>query len=526
MITSPSIQYDLLQGAYQALKEDLMLLIPEANCKSICWDQTQLMRLAMNRGTRFFTVDLPEFCKHFDACLDNGSLIPTSVPGFSRLRTKRGRDARPRLFWAFTSRVFKYDGSLRTSPCTDSISAVRFLCRIFGKFKGECDDFYKFEAIKEFYTVEVDARSPDLDWDDVNSPFFSSQRRELSVVDITADDAASLYDDYGGWSRVSGDLQRVADVVVGLLPEFDPYSISCRHGPGAVSDGKSGESKYSFPNWPHKLETVFPFDWHGSTCFTTDGLVPEDREAVSKLMCVPKTMKGPRLIAAEPIANQWVQQGLADWFLYAFNHSVLGEAVRIRDQTFNQQRARWASGGEGATVDLSSASDRLTCYLVERMFRRKPTLLSAMIACRTPLLVQSPMAKDKRFPDKLKIRKFASMGSALTFPVQSAVFAMISFAAVVISRGERVNVESVKRAAESVAVYGDDLIVPVSSLRLLKALLASLGLKVNTRKTYGAGKFRESCGADWYDHVDVTPGYIRSDFDPTAPGTISTIVQT
>ena len=524
-MSQPSIQHDLLQGALRALAEDLTALIPEANGKSVSWDQTQLMRLVLSRGTRFLTIDLPEFGKHFDACLDNGSLIPTSIAGFSRLRTRRGRDSRPRLLWAFLSRVFKYDGSLRTSPCANSIWAVRLFCRIFAKFKGECDDAYKYEAIREFYAVEMAARCPDLDWDDVQSPFYRRPSGELSIADYIGD-AEPVYEDYGGWARVSSLLQRVSDVVVGTLPEFDPYSISCRHGPGAVSDGKSGRSKYSFPIWPDKLEAVFPYDWHASTCFLADGVMPVDGEVVSKLICVPKTMKGPRLIAAEPISHQWVQQGIADWFLYAFDKTLIGSAVRIRDQTFNQERARWASTGEGATVDLSSASDRLTCSLVERVFRRKPALLSAMIACRTPLLVQSPMAKDKRFPDKLKIRKFASMGSALTFPVQSTVFAIISFAAVLIDRGEVVNVENVRRAAESVAVYGDDLIVPVRSLRLLRALLASLGLKVNTRKTYGAGKFRESCGADWYNGVDVTPAYIRSDFDPSAPGTISTVVQT
>jgi len=523
---SPPIQHELLKGAYEALYRDLEQLIPQANGKSVNWDQTQLMRLALNRGSRFFTIDLPEFGKHFDACLSRGSLIPSIIPGFSRLRTRRGRDARPRLFWAFTSRVFKFDGTVRALPCTDSILAIRQLCRLFAKFKGECDDFFKFEAIKEFYGVERDLDYPDLDWDDPDSPYLLSRDNTLAIPLLLGEESDyEVLSRYGGWVGVGDQMQRVFDYATSNLQPFDPYAIECRHGPGAVSDGSTGRSKYSFPVWSDKLESVFPYDWHASTCFTQDGLVPNSGETFSKLICVPKTMKGPRLIAAEPISHQWIQQGLSSWLVDSFSRSFVRNTIKIHDQTHNQKMARLASFGNWATVDLSSASDRLSCRLVESVFRRKPDFLSAMIACRTSLLRQSPQATDRRFPQQIKLKKFASMGSALTFPVQSYVFSLLAISSVLISEGLTIGDSTMTEISERVAVYGDDIIVPVKSLEVLGALLRCLGLKVNQRKTYGTGKFRESCGADWYNGVDVTPYYIRSDFDPLAPSTVSTIIQ-
>lgn len=525
-MSSPLIPHDLLRESYEALYRDLLGLIPQANYKSVSWDQTQLMRLAMNRGSRYVTIDLPEFGKHFDACLDSGSLTPSSVPGFSRLRTRRGGDARPRLLWAFTSRVFKYDGTKRTLPCTYSIFAIRLICRMFAKFKGECDDFYKFEAIKEFYDVEHNLPYPDLDWDEPDSAL-GLQPDDLKVDLLLGEESDyEVLSGVGGWIRARDQLQRVFDYAAANLPAFDPSVIKCRHGPGAVSDGKPGRSKYSFPVWTDKLESVFPYDWHASTCFVQDGIMPVNGETVSKLFCVPKTMKGPRLIAAEPISNQWIQQGLSAWLVDSFSHSFVRDTIKIHDQTHNQEMARLASLGSGATVDLSSASDRLSCRLVESVFRRKPEFLSAMMACRTSVLSQSPQASDKRFPQQLKLKKFASMGSALTFPVQSFVFTLIAYSAVILTEGGQIRDETMKRIAKCVAVYGDDIIVPATSLEVLGALLRCLGLKVNKRKTYGTGMFRESCGADWYNGVDVTPAYIRSDFDPSTPSTVSTIVET
>jgi len=61
-------------------------------------------------------------------------------------------------------------------------------------------------------------------------------------------------------------------------------------------------------------------------------------------------------------------------------------------------------------------------------------------------------------------------------------------------------------------VYGDDIIVPTSVVDELVKLLGFLGFEVNTEKSFSDPdlRFRESCGLDAYNGVDVTPVYVRS----------------
>lgn len=525
-MTDYPVGHEFLIGAYKALYRDIIRWIPEANRKSLEWDQIQLERLVLDRGQRYFTIDLPEFGKVFEQSLAHGSLLPQSIAGLGKLETHRGIDSRPRLFWALMSRVFKYDGTLRDQPCTLSIGLIRQLCYLFKKLKGECSDHFKFAAISDLYLVEQHLPGPTLDWEDpIRALDWISHH---SFADGTAC-ANALADVDGACGDVSKcgtsfglHLQRVFDIVGCEFPYLETHQVRGRHGPGAVSDGIRNGSKYAFPVWPAKLQSLFPYDRHASTNYMLDGTEPTDGDTASKLICVPKTHKGPRLIASEPTANQWIQQGIEDFMLDAFKKSYIGISVNISDQTQNQQMARLASLGGYATIDLSSASDRLTCYVVERAFRKRPDILSAMMACRTPMLSN---AIDKKHPKLLKLKKFAMMGNALTFPVQSFVFFCISVASVLWVRGMQVTVENIKNVLPDVTVYGDDIIVPVDSVQVLTQSLTALALKVNSSKSFWTGKFRESCGTDWYNGECVTPAYIKVDFDQSRPSSLSSIVE-
>lgn len=96
------------------------------------------------------------------------------------------------------------------------------------------------------------------------------------------------------------------------------------------------------------------------------------------------------------------------------------------------------------------------------------------------------------------------MGSAITFPVQSYLFAVISVAALLISRGIRPSYRSIRAASREVLVFGDDMIVPRDSHDMTVALLTHLQLRVNAAKTFSEGNFRESCGYDAFSGKDVT----------------------
>jgi hypothetical protein len=181
-----------------------------------------------------------------------------------------------------------------------------------------------------------------------------------------------------------------------------------------------------------------------------------------------------------------------------------------------------------ATVDLSAASDRLSCWLVERLFRANHSLLAAFIASRTRFLTNNI---DKKSPKLYKLRKFASMGSALTFPVQSICFFVLCVSAGFITNRTTTGSDSHESFTEKldfyarqVRVYGDDLIVPVSWMPVLERLFELLHLKINRTKTFVKGNFRESCGTDAFKGVNVSPGQVLEVYDKSNLGTLQGLV--
>lgn len=64
----------------------------------------------------------------------------------------------------------------------------------------------------------------------------------------------------------------------------------------------------------------------------------------------------------------------------------------------------------------------------------------------------------------------------------------------------------------SISVYGDDIIVPVDEARSLINYLSILGFQTNVDKTYLSGNFRESCGGDFLNGIDVRPFFLKTRF--------------
>jgi hypothetical protein len=117
------------------------------------------------------------------------------------------------------------------------------------------------------------------------------------------------------------------------------------------------------------------------------------------------------------------------------------------------------------------------------------------------------------------------MGSALTFPIEAMVFTTAVFMGIEKSLGTQLTKKDIRSFYGRVRVYGDDIIVPVDHVHSVISSLESLGLKVNTGKSFWNGKFRESCGGDYYDGVDVSIVRIRSEF-PTSRRDAEQVVST
>ena len=195
-------------------------------------------------------------------------------------------------------------------------------------------------------------------------------------------------------------------------------------------------------------------------------------------------------------------------FVPLLEHSALG-VIGFRDQHVNQHAARLGSLNQWtATLDLSEASDRVNVCHVAWLFKYHTFLHRSVLACRSG-------SADVPGTGVTPLTKYASMGSALTFPIEAMVFTTIAFLGVCRARSVRpTRKEFVKLASSGwFRVYGDDIIVPAYATHYVVSLLEDFGLRVNGNKSFWTGKFRESCGKDYYDGTDVTPVYLRS----TAP---------
>lgn len=212
--------------------------------------------------------------------------------------------------------------------------------------------------------------------------------------------------------------------------------------------------------------------------------------AANKITMVPKTAKVHRTIAIEPTLNGYIQKGV-DVYM---RRCLARYGIDLRDQTRNQNMAREGSlGGLNplVTIDLSAASDSISIETVRRLI--PPKWFEFLNRIRSPSYVSE--WGNGRY------EKFVTMGNGFCFPLETLIFASL-VVAVYAETGDR-----------DFTVYGDDIIVRQSSALYLIEVLMYFGFRTNVDKTFIFGPFRESCGADYFEGVNVRP-YIL-DFIPS-----------
>nr|QDH89015.1 MAG: RNA-dependent RNA polymerase [Leviviridae sp.] len=232
-----------------------------------------------------------------------------------------------------------------------------------------------------------------------------------------------------------------------------------------------------------------------------------------KVITVPKTLSTPRIIAVESTAMQYAQQGLSDSFTRHIDRSSIGEIMSWKSQEPNQLLAlrgsypmpeivnRRSLHVGFATLDLSDASDLVDSQLVRDIFRDYPLVLEAVMAMRSPQA--SVLGKV------LDLSKYASMGSALCFPIESIIFTILVFIGLrrvyPTIRPENL----IKEFSGLVRVYGDDIVVPVRAAQSVVQTLQAYGLRVNNTKSFWTGMYRESCGKEYFAGLDVTIAKVK-----------------
>ncbi len=445
-------------------------------------DLKSIRRRFEDEGLSFLTITLSNYGSDFQKALDRGYVARDLFTGF------QWKGGLPLLLGGFLELVFERDtGLLHPSPSIDAIFGVRQLSLMWSKIKLPVTSFRRQAALTRYMECESDVRSHDR-------VFYAQRGTQVSQaarVSITG-------------NRLFGPLFSQVDY------QIHHGTLVPKHGNGSTADRISGNQKYDLGAWSDRLECIFPAWEYARACgraFLERPLVYQDpsTETPVRVGLVDKTMKTPRVIAMEPAHMQYMQQALLIALIEAIEgDSLIRQLIGNGLQTPNQELARKGSiTGTLATLDLSEASDRVSNQHVRALLSHNRLLAEAVDATRS---------RKADVPDRgiIRLAKFASMGSALCFVMEAMVFLTIIFIAIEDELSRPLTRKDFQSFVGKVRVYGDDIIVPVEYTVAVVRQLEAFGLKVNAGKSFWTGKFRESCGKDYYDGEDITVIRVRS----------------
>jgi hypothetical protein len=344
---------------------------------------------------------------------------------------------------------------------------------------------------------------------------------------------------------------KLAVIVAAMLPPLREIPFMGRHGPGTVADGeKDILSKTEQLTFKPKLDRAFfpaynvwrnretlahdihavipdPHSWESARelYYSTANADRPSAELISEMRYAPKNVKTARTICREETPVMYFQQSVRWELEQRLHDGILGQYITIRDQSRNRELAAFGSSTSFLdTLDLQFASDSVSLDLVEKIFPQD--ILYLMKAVRSSTV---------KLPDgtKLKVLKFAPMGSAVCFVTQCVVFGAIVLLSqyewlkrnglwdksITETFGDRASAQNFmrkcvphqpigwsKRRLNTMAVYGDDIICDYRISDDVIATLQSCGFLVNTEKSFrGTQAIRESCGGYYWEGHDVTP---------------------
>jgi len=440
--------------------------------KNILRDYETVDSRLKDEGVSFLTITLPAFGKAFERCLEEKQVSRYDFLGFTTRKS-----GAPAFLQVFLDLVFdRSSGVLLENPSIYAIQAIRQLTLMFSKINMPCSPERNKAALEKYLECEREVKENDK----VAFPLDEEVKRLFSLL----------------FAPILSDLDR----------EIWNYELLPHHGPGATADKLTGNSKWAQREWPERLEDIFPFgeyvlpSWRHSHVYQDVNFLEPGKERPVKVVLVPKTLKTPRVIAVEPTCMQYMQQAVAASLVQKLETSGF-RMVGFVNQDISRGMARQGSLTRSlATIDLSEASDRVSNQLVRELFARWPHVSAALDATRS----RSAVLPDGKV---IRLAKFASMGSALCFPVEAMVFTTLALLGIQRSLNTRLTRKSLKKLSSKVRVFGDDIIVPSDHVQCVVQSLEQYGLKVNWSKTFWKGNFRESCGGEYYFGDDV--GYVK-----------------
>lgn len=488
--TNSQCEWVIYHSLFSELYTDLAELI-SVPPKESQRDLEKIQERFESEGLGFLTKTLPSLGKAFDRALNR--IEPLTVPTtFLRKKVDGEVQHFPNLFGWLFQRVIGEDGYPTASVDIDCLRGLRQLMYFVYKLEIPHDQDQERKLLNEF--VDVDASLPHVD----NLTAYCEEGADNQII-----------------------LDYAAYITQYIFQDFDYRDIRPRHGPGAVATGERVFEKHQFSRYYEAIHRIYPYDEY--YCFSQMAVCDTYHQfenlkslqaGTAKVVLVPKDSRGPRIISCEPLEYQWIQQGLGRAIVrHLESHWVTRGFVNFTDQTINQQLALNGSADQKwVTLDMKEASDRVSMGLVRRIFWHVQGLLEALSATRTT---------HTELPDGriVRLNKFAPMGSCLCFPIEAYVFWVLGVASIIYHgqpsrqfpiprvRKQTTFTKWLCKHARTVGlyVYGDDIIVKQKFHDVLLHEFPKVDLKFNLEKCCIRGLFRESCGVDAFNGVNVTP---------------------
>jgi hypothetical protein len=443
-------------------------------------DLKRILARVEEEGKSFLMITLPTYGKSLERALDRGYVDRDLFQGFN------WRGGLPVFLSGFLDQIFdRGTGRLLHEPNVDAIQAIRQLTLMFAKIEIPVSRKRERAAYKQFMECEQYV----LD----HGRGISAERRAV----------------FRNMSRLI-----FRDTFSRAENQISAWELVPRHGNGSTADRLIGNDKWADQTWTIRLESVVPSWYYRNTSirsFSFGRINPESidydprahlepgSEVPSRVTAVPKDARSPRLIAMEPAHMQYAQQALLGFFKEDFQKDIFSRKfVDFSSQVPNQLLAKEGSlSGNLATLDLSEASDRVSNLLVMDLVEGFPHLGDYLQATRST-------NADVPGYGIIPLSKYASMGSGLCFPVEAMVFCTVVFIGIQNYLNRQLTRKDLRSFFGQVRVYGDDIIVPVEYTLSVVEALEAYGFKVNSSKSFWTGKFRESCGKDYYQGEDVS----------------------
>lgn len=473
----PSHPHYAQSRLYRALFCDIAQLFPNF----VCDDFSYLLSRIEMEGHRFYLETLPQLGKAFEVSLV--TCEDFKIPAGWKVM----HDTRlPKFMFDLFSQVMHDDGSIKeafsissekqTLVRAQSVQLIRQVCLMWSKAElvgplAKSKHHLLLQKRKERDALESFAKR-------VQTPFLLPSRANDFVHDAFCE-ASWLLEKVFAEDNASGSLLSIR--------EFGKRPWG-RHGPGAVAGKEVGFEKWCFSTWPGLPSQLF--EWRPGCVAAPQPVKKVTSQPVARVCAVPKDFRGPRVICIEPKENQFAQQGLMDLlYRHLSRHPLTRRSINFFD--VEESRAM-CYDSTYATIDLKDASDLLSLRLCRLLLPRWFYKLATRYRTRQV----SVMGKT------ITTTCFATMGSALCFPVQTMIFWALALGTMSVLR-KSMPLRYHKTMKMGLRVFGDDIIVPLWAADGVCSVLEACGLRVNPQKTCIFSPVRESCGEWVYDRKSV-----------------------